>query len=214
VNVGVYKLFDALKLSEELELDLVEISSKAVPPVCKILNYKKFLYEQKKREKSLKSKTSKVVVKEIRFGPQTDDHDYEFKKKHAEKFLKDGAKLKAFVFFKGRSIIFKEQGQILLLRLAQDLEHIGKVEKLPELEGKRMIMFITPKKKVIMPKMKTKSSAKKRFKLTGTGKIKRKHAFKNHILTKKSKKRKLRLTNDALVNEKDVPNIKEQLRLK
>ncbi len=146
MNVGVYKLFDALKLSEELELDLVEISSKAVPPVCKILNYKKFLYEQKKREKSLKSKTSKVVVKEIRFGPQTDDHDYEFKKKHAEKFLKDGAKLKAFVFFKGRSIIFKEQGQILLLRLAQDLEHIGKVEKLPELEGKRMIMFITPKK--------------------------------------------------------------------
>ena len=99
MNVGVYKLFDALKLSEELELDLVEISSKAVPPVCKILNYKKFLYEQKKREKSLKSKTSKVVVKEIRFGPQTDDHDYEFKKKHAEKFLKDGAKLKAFVFF-------------------------------------------------------------------------------------------------------------------
>ncbi len=147
MNVGVYKLFDALKLSEKLELDLVEISSKAVPPVCKILNYKKFLYEQKKREKSLKSKTSKVVVKEIRFGPQTDDHDYEFKKKHAEKFLKDGAKLKAFVFFKGRSIIFKEQGQILLLRLAQDLEHIGKVEKLPELEGKRMIMFITPKKK-------------------------------------------------------------------
>ena len=146
MNVGVYKLFDALKLSKELELDLVEISSKALPPVCKILNYKKFLYEQKKREKSLKSKTSKVVVKEIRFGPQTDDHDYEFKKKHAEKFLKDGAKLKAFVFFKGRSIIFKEQGQILLLKLAQDLEHIGKVEKLPELEGKRMIMFITPKK--------------------------------------------------------------------
>jgi translation initiation factor IF-3 len=147
VNVGVYKLFDALKLSEELELDLVEISSKAVPPVCKILNYKKFLYEQKKREKSLKSKTSKVVVKEIRFGPQTDDHDYEFKKKHAEKFLKDGAKLKAFVFFKGRSIVFKEQGQILLLRLAQDLEEIGKVEQMPQLEGKRMIMFIAPKKK-------------------------------------------------------------------
>ena len=147
MNVGVYKLFDALKLSEELELDLVEISSKAVPPVCKILNYKKFLYEQKKREKSLKSKTSKVVVKEIRFGPQTDEHDYEFKKKHAEKFLNDGAKLKAFVFFKGRSIVFKEQGQILLLRLAQDLEEIGKVEQMPQLEGKRMIMFITPKKK-------------------------------------------------------------------
>ena len=105
------------------------------------------MYEQKKREKVLKSKATKVVIKEIRFGPQTDEHDYEFKKKHAEKFLKDGAKLKAFVFFKGRSIVFKEQGQILLLRLAQDLEEIGKVEQLPQLEGKRMIMFITPKKK-------------------------------------------------------------------
>jgi translation initiation factor IF-3 len=136
-----------LLLSRELGLDLVEISPKAVPPVCKILEYKKFLYEQKKRDKSLKSKATKVVIKEIRFGPQTDDHDYEFKKKHAEKFLKDGAKLKAFVFFKGRSIIFKEQGHILLLKLAQDLEEWGKVEQLPELEGKRMIMFITPKKK-------------------------------------------------------------------
>ena len=136
----------ALNLAKDQELDLVEISPKAVPPVCKILEYKKFLYEQKKREKALKSKTSKVVVKEIRFGPQTDDHDYEFKKKHAENFLKDGAKLKAFVFFKGRSIIFKEQGHILLLKLAQDLEEWGKVEQLPELEGKRMIMFITPKK--------------------------------------------------------------------
>ena len=129
-----------------LDLDLVEISGKAVPPVCKILEYKKFLYEQKKRDKALKSKTTKVVIKEIRFGPQTDEHDYLFKKKHAEKFLKDGAKLKAFVFFKGRSIIFKEQGQILLLRLAQDLEELGKVEQLPKLEGKRMIMFINPKK--------------------------------------------------------------------
>ncbi len=137
----------ALNLAKDQELDLVEISPKAVPPVCKILEYKKFLYEQKKREKALKSKTSKVVVKEIRFGPQTDDHDYEFKKKHAENFLKDGAKLKAFVFFKGRSIIFKEQGHILLLKLAQDLEEWGKVEQLPELEGKRMIMFMTPKKK-------------------------------------------------------------------
>jgi len=126
---------------------LVEISPKAVPPVCKILEYKKFLYEQKKREKLIKSKATKVVVKEIRFGPQTDDHDYEFKKKHAEKFLKSGAKLKAFVFFKGRSIIFKEQGHILLLRLAQDIEEWGKVEQLPVLEGKRMIMFIAPKKK-------------------------------------------------------------------
>ncbi len=137
---------EALRLSDEQELDLVEISPNASPPVCKILNYKKFLYEQKKREKSLKSKSTKVVVKEIRFGPNTDEHDYEFKKKHAEKFLKEGAKLKAFVFFKGRSIIFKEQGQILLLRLAQDLEKIGKVEQLPELEGKKMIMFISPKK--------------------------------------------------------------------
>lgn len=124
----------------------MEISPKAVPPVCKIIDYKKFLYEQKKREKALKARTAKVVIKEIRFGPQTDDHDYEFKKKHAIKFLKDGAKLKAFVFFKGRSIIFKEQGQILLLRLAQELEEYGKVEQLPKLEGKRMIMFITPKK--------------------------------------------------------------------
>ena len=133
-------------MANNLDLDLVEISGKVVPPVCKILEYKKFLYEQKKRDKVLKAKTTKVIVKEIRFGPQTDEHDYLFKKKHAEKFLKDGAKLKAFVFFKGRSIIFKEQGQILLLRLAQDLEDFGKVEQLPKLEGKRMIMFINPKK--------------------------------------------------------------------
>ncbi len=129
-----------------MELDLVEISPKAKPPVCKVIDYKKFLYEQKKREKALKSKATKVVVKEIRFGPQTDEHDYEFKKKHAIKFLQDGAKLKAFVFFKGRSIIFKEQGQILLLKLAQELEDYGKVEQMPKLEGKRMIMFIAPKK--------------------------------------------------------------------
>jgi len=129
-----------------LGLDLVEISPKANPPVCKIVDYKKFLYEQKKREKVLKAKTTKVVNKEIRFGPQTDNHDYEFKKKHSEKFLKEGAKLKAFVFFKGRSIIYKDQGEILLLRLAQDLEEIGKVEQMPKLEGKRMIMFIAPKK--------------------------------------------------------------------
>ena len=147
VELGVYNLTKAIDLAEELELDLVEISPKASPPVCKILDYKKFLYEQKKREKALKSKATKVINKEIRFGPQTDEHDYEFKKKHAEKFLNDGAKLKAFVFFKGRSIVFKEQGQILLLRLAQDLEQIGKVEQMPQLEGKRMTMFITPKKK-------------------------------------------------------------------
>ena len=143
----MYSLQKALKIAEGMELDLVEISPKAIPPVCKIMEYKKFLYEQKKREKALKSKATKVIIKEIRFGPQTDEHDYEFKKKHAEKFLKEGAKLKAFVFFKGRSIVFKEQGQILLLRLAQDLEELGKVEQLPKLEGKRMTMFISPKKK-------------------------------------------------------------------
>ena len=138
---------DVLKeMAKEQELDLVEISPKAVPPVCKIVDYQKFLYEQKKRDKVMKSKATKVIVKEIRFGPQTDEHDYEFKKKHAVKFLQDGAKLKAFVFFKGRSIIFKEQGQILLLRLAQDLEGLGTVEQMPQLEGKRMIMFIMPKK--------------------------------------------------------------------
>ncbi|MHA7842752.1 MAG: translation initiation factor IF-3 [Winogradskyella sp.] len=146
VEVGIYPIKKALSMADEQGLDLVEISPNANPPVCKIMDYKKFLYEQKKREKALKAKASKVVVKEIRFGPQTDDHDYEFKKKHAEKFLKDGAKLKAFVFFKGRSIVFKEQGQILLLRLAQDLEEYGKVEQMPKLEGKRMIMFIAPKK--------------------------------------------------------------------
>ena len=147
VEIGVYKLSQALAIANDQNLDLVEISPKAVPPVCKVMDYKKFLYEQKKREKALKSKAAKVVVKEIRFGPNTDDHDYNFKKKHAEKFLNEGAKLKAFVFFKGRSIIFKEQGQILLLRLAQDLEKLGKVEQMPKLEGKRMIMFIAPLKK-------------------------------------------------------------------
>jgi len=146
VEVGVYPIDKARELAAEQELDLVEISPKAKPPVCKIIDYKKFLYEQKKREKALKSKATKVTIKEIRFGPQTDEHDYEFKKKHAIKFLQEGAKLKAFVFFKGRSIIFKEQGQILLLKLAQELEDYGKVEQLPKLEGKRMIMFIAPKK--------------------------------------------------------------------
>ena len=133
-------------MARNLELDLVEISPKASPPVCKILEYKKFLYEQKKRDKALKSKTSKIVVKEIRFGPQTDEHDYAFKKKHAEKFLKDGSKLKAFVFFKGRYIIYKDQGEILLLKLAQELEEFGKVEQLPKLESKKMIMLMSPKK--------------------------------------------------------------------
>ena len=138
---------DALRFAEEQEVDLVEISPNAEPPVCKLMDYGKFLYQQKKREKELKAKSSQVVIKEIRFGPQTDEHDYEFKKKNALKFLQEGSKLKAFVFFKGRSIIYKEQGQILLLRLAQDLEDHGKVEALPVLEGKRMIMYIAPKKK-------------------------------------------------------------------
>lgn len=145
VEVGVYPISKALEKADELGLDLVEISPKADPPVCKIIDYKKFLYEQKKREKVMKAKATKVIVKEIRFGPQTDDHDYQFKKRHAEKFLKDGAKLKAYVFFKGRSIVYKDQGEILLLRLAQELEEFGKVEQMPKLEGKRMTMFIAPK---------------------------------------------------------------------
>ena len=145
VEIGIYPIRKALDKAQELELDLVEISPKANPPVCKIIDYKKFLYEQKKREKAMKAKATKVIVKEIRFGPQTDDHDYEFKKRHAEKFLKDGAKLKAYVFFKGRSIVYKDQGEILLLRLASELEEVGKVEQMPKLEGKRMTMFIAPK---------------------------------------------------------------------
>ncbi len=147
VEVGIYPIRKALDMADEMGLDLVEISPKAAPPVCKIIDYKKFLYEQKKREKAMKAKASKVVVKEIRFGPNTDDHDYEFKKKHAERFLKDGAKLKAYVFFKGRSIVYKDQGEILLLRLASELEEWGKVEQMPRLEGKRMTMFIAPKTK-------------------------------------------------------------------
>ena len=145
--MGVYPLATAREKADELGLDLVEISPNAKPPVCKIIDYKKFLYEQKKREKALKAKATKVIIKEIRFGPNTDDHDYEFKKKHAEKFLKDGAKLKAYVFFKGRSIVYKDKGEILLLKLAQELEDYGKVEQMPRLEGKRMTMFIAPKTK-------------------------------------------------------------------
>ena len=144
VEGGVYPTRKALEIANELELDLVEISPNATPPVCKVIDYKKFLYEQKKREKEMKAKATKVVIKEIRFGPQTDDHDYEFKKKHGEKFLKEGSKVKAYVFFKGRSIIYKDQGEILLLRLATDLEEYGKVEQMPKLEGKRMTMFLAP----------------------------------------------------------------------
>ncbi|MGB5189291.1 translation initiation factor IF-3 [Robiginitalea sp.] len=147
VEMGVYPTQKAMDMAEEQGLDLVEISPKADPPVCKVIEYKKFLYEQKKRDKAMKAKATKVVVKEIRFGPNTDDHDYDFKKKHAEKFLKEGAKLKAYVFFKGRSIVYKDKGEILLLRLATDLEDYGKVEQMPRLEGKRMTMFIAPKAK-------------------------------------------------------------------
>ncbi|WP_168731319.1 translation initiation factor IF-3 [Robertkochia marina] len=146
VEMDVYPTKKAQAMAEELGLDLVEISPNAKPPVCKILDYKKFLYEQKKRDKAMKAKASKVTVKEIRFGPNTDDHDYEFKKKHAEKFLKEGSKLKAYVFFKGRSIVYKDKGEILLLKLASELEDLGKVEQMPKLEGKRMTMFIAPKK--------------------------------------------------------------------
>ncbi len=134
-----------MRIAEEMEMDLVEISPNAQPPVCRIVDYQKFLYQQKKREKELKAKAVKMVVKEIRFGPQTDDHDYNFKLKHAEGFIKEGSKVKAYVFFKGRSILFKEQGEVLLLRLANDLEEIAKVDSMPTLEGKRMIIMLSPK---------------------------------------------------------------------
>ena len=146
VEPGVYPTSEALKMAEEQELDLVVISDKAEPFICRILDYKKFLYEQKKKQKELKAKQVKVVIKEIRFGPQTDEHDFQFKKKHAETFLEEGSKLKTYVFFKGRSIVFKDQGEILLLKLAQELEHVGKVDQMPKLEGKRMIMLMSPKK--------------------------------------------------------------------
>ncbi len=147
VEQGVYSIQEALRMADDLGLDLVEISPNAAPPVCKIIDYQKFLYQQKKRQKEQKAKATKVIVKEIRFGPQTDDHDYNFKLKHAKSFLEEGAKVKAYVFFKGRSILFKEQGEVLLLRFANDLEDYGKVEQLPVLEGKRMIIMLSPKKK-------------------------------------------------------------------
>lgn len=145
-NQGILPTQEALKIAEKMQLDLVEISPKADPPVCKIIDYSKFLYEQKKKQKEIKAKTTKIVIKEIRFGPNTDEHDYNFKKNHAIKFLEEGAKLKVYVFFKGRTILFKEKGEILLLKLAQELEEYGKIEQLPRLEGKRMIMFVAPKK--------------------------------------------------------------------
>ena len=144
---GVYPLAEALKMAVEQELDLVEISPNADPPVCKIIDYQKFLYQQKKKAKEMKANASKGVIKEIRFGPQTDEHDFQFKLKHAKEFLADGFKVKAYVFFKGRSILFSEQGEKLLLRFAVELEDCGKAEQMPRLEGKRMIMMIAPSKK-------------------------------------------------------------------
>ena len=148
VNVGVYPIEDALQMAKGMSLDLVEISPKAVPPVCKIIDYSKFKYEQKKKQKEIKAKAQKTVVKEIRFGPNTDDHDFNFKTKHALNFLKDGAKVKAYVHFVGRTIVFKERGEILLLKFMQELEDYGKVEQMPKLEGKRMTVILSPKGKI------------------------------------------------------------------
>ena len=143
----VLPIREAMRMADDMELDLIEISPKADPPVCRIADYQKFLYQQKRKAKEIKAKQVKVVIKEIRFGPQTDDHDYNFKLKHAENFIKEGAKVKAYVFFRGRSIVFKEQGEILLLRFATDLEEFAKVESMPSLEGKKMTMILAPKGK-------------------------------------------------------------------
>lgn len=161
VEQGIYPLAQALKIAEKLELDLVEISPNAEPPVCRIIDYQKFLYQQKKRQKEQKQKAAKVVVKEIRFGPQTDDHDYNFKLKHAQGFLKEGSKVKAYVFFRGRSILFKEQGEVLLLRFANDLEDLGKVEMMPVLEGKRMSIMLAPLKPAAKKEDKSKEKPAK-----------------------------------------------------
>ncbi|MBK6983752.1 MAG: translation initiation factor IF-3 [Bacteroidetes bacterium] len=146
IEAGVYPIDEAIKMAEELGVDLVEIAPNVDPPVCKIIDYGKYLYELKKKAKEVKAKASKVVVKDIRFGPHTDEHDYQFKKNHAMKFLQEGSKVKAFVFFRGREIVFKEQGTILLLRFASELEEWGKAEQLPVLEGKKMLMVLAPKK--------------------------------------------------------------------
>ena len=173
VEQGVYSIQQALELADQKQLDLVEISPNADPPVCRITDYQKFLYQQRKKQKELKAKSTKIILKEIRFGPQTDDHDYNFKLKHAKSFLEEGSKVKAYVFFKGRSILFKEQGEVLLLRFANDLEDYGKVENMPVLEGKRMIIMLAPKKKAVpvpapaptspnkqVPQQKTEQNAK------------------------------------------------------
>lgn len=158
VEQGVYSIQEARRMAQEQSMDLVEISPNAAPPVCKIIDYQKFIYQQKKRQKEQKAKSVKVVVKEIRFGPQTDDHDYNFKLKHAVGFLEEGSKVKAYVFFRGRSILFKDQGEVLLLRFANDLEEYGRVESMPVLEGKRMTIMLAPKK--VAPPVVTKKPSK------------------------------------------------------
>jgi translation initiation factor IF-3 len=147
IQPGIYSLTEALAIAREQNLDLVEISPKAEPPVCRIVDYSKFKYDIKKKQRELKAKTQKVVQKEIRFGPNTDDHDFEFKVKHAKAFLESGAKVKAYVHFVGRTIVFKERGELLLLKFAQALEEVAKVEQMPKLEGKRMFLFLAPKPK-------------------------------------------------------------------
>ena len=146
IEPGVYPIKQALEMADEQGLDLVEITPNAAPPVAKILDYKKFLFEQKKKQKELKAKATKIVVKEIRFGPNTDDHDFEFKLKHAQGFLEQGCKVRAFVFFRGRSIVYKDKGEILLLKFANELEELAKVEMLPKMEGKKMFIILSPKK--------------------------------------------------------------------
>lgn len=147
VEIGIYNTYQVLEWAAQLELDLVEINPNSDPPICKIIDYKKFVYDRKKKEKELKAKTAKTVIKEIRFGPNTDEHDFEFKVKHALKFLEEGSKIKAYVHFKGRAIIFKDRGELILLRFLKELEELGAAEELPKLEGKRMIVMISPKKK-------------------------------------------------------------------
>lgn len=162
IETGVYPIAQALKIAEEQGMDLVEISPNAAPPVCRVIDYQKFLYQQKKRQKEQKAKSVKVVVKEIRFGPQTDEHDYQFKLKHAQDFLNEGNKVRAYVFFRGRSILFKEQGEVLLLRFANDLEEYGKVEQMPKLEGKKMFLYLSPKKAGVAKKSQQKMDREKR----------------------------------------------------
>ena len=159
VEQGVYTIQQALRIANDQELDLVEISPNVNPPVCRVVNYQKFIFQLKKKRKEQKAKSVKVVVKEIRFGPQTDDHDYNFKLKHAKGFLSEGSKVKAYVFFRGRSILFKDQGEVLLLRFANDLEDYGRVESMPVLEGKRMTIMLAPKKAAPAPKKATKDDA-------------------------------------------------------